>query len=421
MLSVKENILSYRLNLSYYCTINKPDINNKTTSKLILDYSDLKAILNSKKIDKMKFLYFNKEKVNDILCISDEIIKITNGEKINFSELFYLTLLILENKEIINYSYNINYIYGVNKYQRSFKKEILKKIIISKIVIQLINNYKESEEFKAYEENELETLEEENEIIISDNIQNLKIYKILQSDKIRNINLKKFYKNILFQLIKSEFKENEFNYNKIMKELSLEFIDISNYAFHKLYKTLNEKFKNFIVSDLSELLIINNKMNFYYIFLKYIFRKSFYIYHIKFILKSRKNIIKALKRNNKDLILFILDDEKLEYIIKKITDSEYYYEKYLKIKKYSLEDLKEVLNYYQNFLYESKKEEIIIIEKIYKKRVAISNYNYLKDLEIAKYMNKRFPIINLTIDIPIFLIIFYQSLFWKKDVIFIKL
>ena len=51
------------------------------------------------------------------------------------------------------------------------------------------------------------------------------------------------------------------------------------------------------------------------------------------------------------------------------------------------------MNYYKNFLFESKKEEIKTIENIIKNNNG--NYkDYLKDLEEAKKMNKKYEIIN---------------------------
>jgi len=64
---------------------------------------------------------------------------------------------------------------------------------------------------------------------------------------------------------------------------------------------------------------------------------------------------------------------------------------YLKLK----EKLKEVQKYYKEYLFESKKEDIINIEKIINNNEDdISCEIYLKDYELAKEMNLRAPIIN---------------------------
>ena len=77
----------------------------------------------------------------------------------------------------------------------------------------------------------------------------------------------------------------------------------------------------------------------------------------------------------------------MEYIIEIITDSKYYFLKYIKYK------LNEVLKYYKDFLFESKKEDINLIENLLK-NYKINNYEkYLKDFNKAQKINKRSPII----------------------------
>ena len=84
---------------------------------------------------------------------------------------------------------------------------------------------------------------------------------------------------------------------------------------------------------------------------------------------------------------------KLEYIIKRITDSEYYFNKYLKYNIF--EPLKSILAYYKNYFFESKIKEINSIEIIIKNNTNDKTcYKYLKDYEKAQIMNKKFPVIN---------------------------
>jgi hypothetical protein len=57
-------------------------------------------------------------------------------------------------------------------------------------------------------------------------------------------------------------------------------------------------------------------------------------------------------------------------------------------------NLKEILNYYKGFLFESKSDEIILIENNIKKN-DYNDENYLNELDIAKEMNIRLPLINI--------------------------
>ena len=83
--------------------------------------------------------------------------------------------------------------------------------------------------------------------------------------------------------------------------------------------------------------------------MKYIFKSSFYIYQIPFLLNTRKNIINILKRNFKELRNPKGKDnnnikERMKYIIEKLVDSDFYYKKYFDNLNYN--HLKEILYYY---------------------------------------------------------------------------
>ena len=91
-------------------------------------------------------------------------------------------------------------------------------------------------------------------------------------------------------------------------------------------------------------------------------------------MRKRKKIKKKIKKKDKK------EDKKEE----KIED---------KKENIPIDDLNEILNYYKNFLFDSKKEEIENIENIIKNNNG--NYNdYLNDLEEAKKMNQKYEIIN---------------------------
>ncbi len=65
--------------------------------------------------------------------------------------IFYLNLLINDNKAIVNYSYSIDLINEITNLQKKISDTIYKKIIISKIIIDLIYNYKQSDNYKEEE------------------------------------------------------------------------------------------------------------------------------------------------------------------------------------------------------------------------------------------------------------------------------
>ena len=83
----------------------------------------------------------------------------------------------------------------------------------------------------------------------------------------------------------------------------------------------------------------------------------------------------------------------MEYILKRITDSDYYFNKYFNY--YILPKLQSILAYYNNYFFESKIEDIALIENIIYNKKSDLNYNkYLGDYEIAQKMNERYSIID---------------------------
>ena len=390
--------LSPKINLCYYSTFKElSEINHNPSYKLLTDYSELLSILNSNKKETIKFLYFNKSNINNILYNSEEIITIQNNENMRLSEFFYLYLLINDNSELVNYAYDINYIYEINNIQRNIQNnKIFKKLILSKIVIQLIENYRESNEYKLYEENELEIIEEENKLIILRGINEGKLnkYNLLKLESIEKRNVEEVYLTILIQLIMTNrYDLYEFIHKDLIEELDLESINITKKMYYILYKiTEDENIKNKFVLLTKDDLLNSDKMNFFVFVLKFIFKNPFYIYQIPLLLNARKNIINMIKNNFNQLSIFIKDQdkEKIEYIIKTLTDSGYYYNKYLN---FNSKPLLEVLNYYKNYFPQSKKEEINIIESMIKNNKITGEINYLKDFDISKKMNIKFPII----------------------------
>ena len=251
--------------------------------------------------------------------------------------------MIRENPDIIEYTYSIDFIKEIHNLQKSNNDKIYQKIILSKLIIELIKNYKG---FEIYDEEEEEVIlidiEKENEVIIDKNIKifngiGLKVKK----EDIVSINCKKLdeiYIEIIIELIKQK-KFEDFEYaNKIINELDLENIDLTKKMFNELSKGLNsnEKYiKDYLVKSADDLLIKKN-INFYYILFKKILKNSIYIYHNSFLYNIGKSIINILKSDSEKLYNFLEKSsiepkfkEKINYIIKAFTDTEYYFAKYI--------------------------------------------------------------------------------------------
>ena len=126
-----------------------------------------------------------------------------------------------------------------------------------------------------------------------------------------------------------------------------------------------------------------------------------------------------IKNKSIDLLSLKTEDEilnkKIEFILKIILDSEYYI---IYINSLQLKSIKILLNYYKYFVYDSKKEEIKELEIILntkKINVNIKNIkNFLKDLETAKIMNIRKPIINYLLNVKLKDEKFYNKVEFEK-------
>ena len=283
------------------------------TFKLINNFSEINALLN-KNSDKFKFIYFSKTNIKNILYDCEKEI-ILDSDKIENSldKIFYLSLLVKENEEIINYKYSIDYIKQLDKSNENNSLP-LRKIIFSKIILDLIDYFRGFEEYNESIESSIDEIKNKNIDIIKYNNNILKEFNLEFKDFI-NKSIDEIYSDII-KILLGESKD----YN-VINQLNLEKIDITNFIFKEISKMLsNDKIiiKNRIlnVNDLFN----KDKIEFYYILLKYILKNICYIYQIPFLIDTRKFILK-----NKKLIKIDNNNkEKLEYLINTLTGSKYY-------------------------------------------------------------------------------------------------
>ena len=308
---------------------------------LINDYDSVKEILNNKDKKLFLFLYFNKEKIHKILYDIEEVIKINDDLyslllNNNIGELFYLDMLLLDNPDSVNYSYSIKMIRTLNNLKNNFGK--LKKVILSKIILILIYNFKDLEEYNEEENlNELNEIENENTDIIKDNIEIFKEFNCNYGfNDIINSKIDKIYMNIIICLIKLN-KFNDYNYNEeILIQLNLESVYITNTIFKGLSQELNveknEFLNEYMINDLNDLK--NEKLiNFYYFIIVKVLKNQIYINKIDFLEKNRKKLINLVKNNKNKIINLKLSldlKNKIKSILKTICN-DYFYEKYINV------------------------------------------------------------------------------------------
>ena len=366
---------------------------------LISKFSEIESLSDLKIAGIFEYFYLNKVNIHKILYESENIIKIhSNIQEKNIANLFYLILLIKYQSFLTNYIYEFEYIENANNLRKN-SQNLLNNFILSIIVIELINNYKQAEDFidNKYE-NKLNEIYEEN-LKIRNNYNALNKYSFYLNIKdIESYNLEDIYSQIIISLIKEEKLENYEYSNNIFELLNLNEINITENIFAEIINIFNDekkyiqKYKIFKIEDLHD----EKKINFYYTIFKYIFKNPFYIYNIPFLYNIRKVILKIIKFEKNEVAALIKNNNKKEYVIRKFCDSKYYCLKFIGDK---YEQLKQILEYYTNYLFETKKEEIKKLnEFINNLNSEIEYEKYLQDFEKATKMNERIDIIRFLLE-----------------------
>ena len=339
--------LTHKLSLCFYSTLYKSsEINeNDPTHKLLSEYFDIEIIhkLNDSHIT--KFLYFNRNYVNTILYNSEKIIHFLYEEKnTKLSFYFYLNLLIKDEPDILNYTYSSDYIKEANKKQEE-NENIYNKIIMSKIIIELSEDFKETYDFMDNKnENEYDRIIEINLDIIQKNIDIFKSLNInWTKEDILSMKIEQIYTEIIIELIKIK-KIEDYNFVKnIIDQLDLENIDLTKFMYIEISKILNEKenyINDYIITN-EEDLKNKNKINFYFILIKYILKNEIYIYQIPFLVKTGV-IIKKMIISKKIFSIESFDnsdfENKIMYIIDVFSESNNYLKNNPKKKNHNLID-----------------------------------------------------------------------------------
>ena len=163
--------LSFRIFLCYFTTLNQSLEIRDPANSLLFDYSEIDKILNSNDIESQnlsKFIYYNKNNIHNMLFDYEERINIdSNHQSTAISFLFYLSLLIRENPDIFFYNYSFDYIKDINNIVEN-RNNPYAKIVIASILLDLIENYKNKDDFISESRNieELKQIQRRNENII---------------------------------------------------------------------------------------------------------------------------------------------------------------------------------------------------------------------------------------------------------------
>ena len=365
--------------------------------QLINDYSDIEELMKLNDKDKFKYIYIEREKIEQILYEADEILVICDEDNICFMEfenLFLLDLLLLKNPDILNYSFSKKLIREIVKTSELVKNPIV-LTLFEKIILDMINYYRSGAYDEAKEKKELDDIEKECKKIINENLNKFEEFGI-KGEEFNSMKIDEIYSKILISIIEENKFENADNISKKLKELNFDKIFLTKTIYNNLIKKLNydgiymKPYRIMKVADLFNIKIVN----FYNLLLKYIFKNNLYIYNVEFLLIARRTILHMIREMQElNKIYFYKSkyetDKNLisgvDSLVKTITDNEYYFVKYNEF--FKLSKLEVILFFHKFFFFEKKTSEL---EKVIENKVSIK---YDELLEKYNYIFEKIPII----------------------------
>ena len=304
-----------KLNLSYnglmvlneiYEIFNEDELKNDNNKKIINPFYELinnkdniTSILKGRDLNVLEYLYLNRHKIHQILYDSDSTITINEEMLKEYTDYYYLYCLIKNLSVLINFKYNFQIVQDAYDKQ-IISKGIIKRIIMSKIVITIIDNFLEEEK--------------DNEIIdkctniktkcieyINNNKQELNKYqKDLDLDNLekRDVFIEDIYSDIIYYLIiNNKLNQSE----EILNELEIKKIRLNKSIFDSINNAFSEEnINNYEISEYNDF-FNQDKINFYFILFEYILKSSDYIIYIPFLSKIKEKILQKVKENLDDL------------------------------------------------------------------------------------------------------------------------
>ena len=337
----KKLCLSYnglRIQNEIYEILKDDELSKEGNKKIINPFFELIANFNGidsilKLEEPLEYIYLNRYKIHKILYDDDNSINIDEKIVTKFTDYYYLYYLIWCQDVVVNYKYNFNLVKNAYDMQITAKKDI-KKIILAKIAITIIDNYCSNED-----NNDVDILDECEKYKtvciekINENKNVLEKYKIdLDLDNLEKseVSLEDIYSDIISTLIiKKELNESGETLN-ILNELEIKKIRLNKTIFDSLLKALTEKnLKEYIIDDFND--FFNEKIiNFYSILFEYILKSTDYINYIPFLSEIQIKIKKLVKENMKELYTYFKRNknknstDKLKKVLNYFVELEYY-------------------------------------------------------------------------------------------------
>lgn len=337
-ISERNDCIHFKLSELIY--LEEPSIpflekNSNLGNKLFSNYNEIEYVQKNSGKFFLKNCYFNKESIHDILYESKETIKINIKTITELKDFFYLDLLLKNEPNFLDYVFDKEGIIILCKILQNIK-ECPKKIIISKVIIDLIESYKGIGDYNS----------NITEQILDDIAKNCKkeikkqikfkqtLFSGFKYIDIIEKSIDTIYMELIIKLIKNDSVSFE-DVEKVLNVLELKNINITEKMYQMFINFINSDentLKKYYIEKFEDLVNIK-KININYIILNYILKSPMFIYNIPFLLTTR-NVIKEIIKTNLYALIAITADldqsvkNRLEYIIKFTVDSDYYTDKY---------------------------------------------------------------------------------------------
>ena len=298
---------------------------NQPFLNLLSNYKEIEEILELLDYKQItKFLYFNRNEIEQILYKEEKIIEIKSNENNDIAFYFYLYLIIKNNNSLVNYYYSFELIDEINKINYN---NIFIKIIIYKIIIELINNYKNNDDYDNSEDEKLNNIIENNNKIINENINDIKQLGLKWTLKDINFkNLEEIYIEIIIALIQSKnFGDNNFTYDMLNK-LEIEKINLTETMKKHIFNLLDNN-DDYKISQFNDI-FNNSKLTFLFILFKYILKEQILLFQNAFLMKIRTFILNTIKRDKNFFENYEKSEDniknKLKCVLEFILEYDYY-------------------------------------------------------------------------------------------------
>ena len=314
---------------------------------LFENYDNIRELLKTTYTNIFEFIYLNKYKIHKILYVADSNIFVDFSLVKEFSDYYYLYLLIKEQPEMINYKYDFQLIKGANGMLISAESWI-QKIICAIILLTFIYNYEDGMDVESKYEKDISNLKNECRVVINENKKYLEKYKInLDIDNIvdNDVSIIDIYCDIFITLINNKKLDASDETLNLLKEMKIKELRLNKQLFNVLKEVLDEKnLSNYEITDYEDF-FDGKKIIFYFILFEYILKSSDYIFHIPFLLKTRNKIIEIIKGNHHLLISDLKKNkndssiDRLQRVLEYFIETDYYLQKKIKNQKPNKEAL----------------------------------------------------------------------------------